>query len=145
MHYEVQTLTDKNKIGRLATYSEYLTAASDKRKENISITDLCSKLNTQRNTIFRIEHAEVDPKLSTLMNYLDGFDYHIEFVPNNEKTIKEKSKKAKKKTYKPDFVMDVNGTSVIVEDFDFNQAKTDKKKRLDLMMYLLELMKQDLE
>ena len=145
MHYEVQTLTDKNKIGRLATYSEYLTAASDKRKENISITDLCSKLNTQRNTIFRIEHAEVDPKLSTLMNYLDGFDYHIEFVPNNEKTIKEKSKKAKKETYKPDFVMDVNGTSVIVEEFDFNQAKTDKKKRIDLMMYLLELMKQDLE
>jgi len=127
-------------IGHLATYDQYLNAACEKRKKTISIADLCKKLNTQRNTIFRIEHAEVDPRLSSVINYLEGFDYHIEFAPN-KKTIAE----PEKEKHNPDFVTEVNGTNILIENIDINKAMTDRRMRIELMMYLLQCMKLDME
>lgn len=141
MNYKIEKTNNNGRIGRLENYSQYLAAASDMRKENISIVDLCKKLNTQRNTIFRIEHAEVDPRLSSVISYLEGFNYHIEFVPNEKTETKAEPKKRK---YKPDFATVVNGTDILIENIDLNKAKKDKRLRIELMMYLLQCMKSDM-
>lgn len=140
------TIIDNKKavIGRLATYEQYLNAASEKRKEIISIADICRKLGTQRNTIFRIEHAEVDPRLSSVINYLEGFDYHIEFVPN-EKAVTKAEQEKEIKDYTPDFVTEVNGRNILIENIDLNKAKVDKQMRIKVMMYLLGLIESDLK
>lgn len=143
----VNTMISENEnsvIGHLATYDQYLNAAYEKRKKTISIADLCKKLNTQRNTIFRIEHAEVDPRLSSVINYLEGFDYHIEFVPN-EKAVTKAEQEKEIKEYTPDFVTEVNGANILIENIDLNQAMTDKRMRIELMMYILQSMKLDIE
>lgn len=96
-------------------YESFLKRIKDIRKENITVTELCDRLNAQRTSIYRIERAEVDPKLSTLMQYLNGFGYHLAVVPDKEPKIDL------------DYIADVNGTSVQIEQFDLNRAKNDKE------------------
>lgn len=122
----------------IADYNRFLKEVRNTRRENISVADLCSKLNAQKTTIYRIERAEVDPKLSTLMFYLHGFDYHLEIVP-------DKKAEPAPDTLTPDLILDVNGTDVLIEQFDLNKAKTDKSLRIKAVQFLLSLIEEDLK
>lgn len=125
-------------LGYYADYDRFLKELKKTRKENISVTELCSRLNAQRTTIYRIERAEVDPKLSTLMYYLHGFDYHLEVVP-------DKKKETSPAPLTPDLIVDVNGTNVLIEQIDLNKAKTDKSLRIEAVKFLLSLIEEDLK
>ena len=124
--------TDEGMHGR-ADYELFLKNAKAIRKKNITVTELCERLNAQRTTIYRIERAEVDPKLSTLMQYLNGFGYHLEVVQDQEKAIDM------------DFMMDVNGTNVLIDQIDLNKAKTDRNFRIKAVRILLDLIENDIE
>ena len=113
-------------------YETFLRKIKECRKENITVTELCERLNAQRTTIYRIERAEVDPKLSTLMQYLNGFGYHLEVVPDREKIDM-------------DFMMDINGTNVLIDQIDLNKAKTDRNFRIKAVRILLDLIENDIE
>lgn len=123
--------TDEGMSG--VDYESFLKKIKDCRKENITVTELCERLNAQRTTIYRIERAEVDPKLSTLMQYLNGFGYHLEAVPDREKAIDM------------DYVMNVNGTNVLIDQIDLNKAKTDRNFRIKAVRILLDLIENDIE
>ena len=117
-------------------YSSFLDNAKNTRKKNISVNELCDKLNAQKTTIYRIERAEVDPKLSTLIAYLHGFNYHLEMVPDNQIMEDEPS---------VDYTVDINGANVLIENLDLNKAKTDKRIRMTVIKYLLELVESDID
>lgn len=117
-------------------YSDFLKNAKNTRKKNISVIELCDKLNAQKTTIYRIERAEVDPKLSTLISYLHGFSYHLEMLPDYE-TIQDEPT--------VDYTVEINGTNVLIENIDLNKAKTDKRLRMAVIKYLLALMESDLD
>ena len=139
MDIKIENTDNRNEgKGYYADYDRFLKEVKNTRKENISVADLCSKLNAQRTTIYRIERAEVDPKLSTLMYYLHGFDYHLEIVPDK----KEKPAPASLTT---DLIVDANGTNVLIEQFDLNKAKTDKSLRIEAVKFLLSLIEEDLK
>ena len=80
----------------------------------------------------------MDPKLSTLMFYLHGFDYHLEIVP-------DKKAEPAPDPLTPDLIVDVNGTDVLIEQFDLNKAKTDKNLRIKAVQFLLSLIEEDLK
>ena len=117
-------------------YIDFLNDAKNARKKNISVNELCDKLNAQKTTIYRIERAEVDPKLSTLMSYLRGFNYHLELVPDNKFMQDEPT---------TDYIVDIDGISIQIENMDLNKAKTDKRLRIAVIKYLLNLMESDLD
>lgn len=139
MDIKIENSDNRNEsLGIYADYDRFLKELKKTRKENISVTELCSRLNAQRTTIYRIERAEVDPKLSTLMYYLHGFDYHLEVVP-------DKKKETSPAPLTPDLIVDVNGTNVLIEQFDLNKAKTDKSLRIEAVKFLLSLIEEDLK
>ncbi len=114
-------------------YESFLKRIKAIRKENITVTDLCDRLNAQRTSIYRIERAEVDPKLSTLMQYLNGFGYHLEVVPDQNSKIDL------------DYVADVNGAAIQIEQFDLNRAKKDREFRMQAVRFLLDMIEQDMK
>ena len=122
----------------LTDYVSFLKNAKTERKRSITVTDLCDKLNVQKTTIYRIERAEVDPKLSTLMYYLHGFGYHLEIVS-------DKAEEPAPPDTTPDSVVNVGGKDVLIEQFDFNRAKTDKRFRIIAIKLLLEMFESDLD
>ena len=118
----------------LMEYNRILTAFSENRKKAVTIAELCRRLKTQRNAIYRIEKGLVDPRLSSIVDYLHGFGYHLEIVPDSPEKVST------------DFV--VEGTNLIIES-DSKKKKTDsklnKKQSVEMLRMILEFYEEDLE
>ncbi len=130
--------TDTSKW-HLAEYSRLISACRDNRKNNVSVAELCRRLDSQRTAIYRIENGDVDPKLTTLINYLHGFGYHLEIVPDSlEKTEETKE-------VKPDYNYEYDGIPFFIENINFNKRKIDSHMRVKILRYLLECYEDDLK
>ena len=100
-----------------------VTVFKENRTNSITVTELCRRICTQRITVYRIENGTVDPKLSTLINYLHGFGYHLEVVPDIPR---------------PDFVVEDDGVKVQVEQFDSKKSFPDRRTRIAVLKHMLD-------
>ena len=132
-HYD----TNRNNW-HLEEYLRLITEFKTNRKNHISMADLCRKLNQQRTAIYRIENGDVDPKLSTVINYLHGFGYHLEIVQDPMEIVEDYSEVHNKPNKNMvDFSIEINGEIVTIENIDKKKTKMSKKDRIQLMYYLL--------
>lgn len=76
-----------NQNKRLCAYQELIEKAAQKRSENITVPELADKLNVKPTGIYRLEKGDHDPKLSTILNYLGAFGYHLEIVPDKVEVV----------------------------------------------------------
>ncbi len=140
-HYD----TSKNNW-HLEEYLRLISEFKTKRKKQISMADLCRKLNQQRTAIYRIESGDVDPKLSTVINYLHGFGYHLEIVQDPMEIVEDYSEVHNKPNKNiVDNVIEINGVMVPIENIDKKKTKMNKKDRIKLMYYLLSTFEGDNE
>ena len=119
----------KDNTQRLIMYKTLLDQAVEKRKENITAKDLAEKLKIEPTSIYRLERGVNDIKLATFIAYLDAFSYQIDIVPKTDSTEKETN---------VDFV--TNGEVPFeIECFKANPSALDRKQRLSLIKYLIDL------
>ncbi len=125
---------DKNRETKqnLSDYENLIAYIRELRKNSISMAELCRKLDAQRTTIYRIESGEVDPRLSTLINYLHGFGYHLEIVSD------------RKRPQEVDIVVNVESDdSHAISNIDIKGLS--KRERVDLLRSLLECYESELD
>lgn len=135
MDYDIETFDKTETDWRVAACSELLKSATEKRKANISVINLCKKLDTKRSIIYRMESGAIDVKVSTLLNYLHGFGYHLEIVEDNKEEIEDP---------KHDMIVETDGIQIPIEHYD-SKEKLDKRTRLKLLKLILEQMESELE
>ena len=131
MDNNTENLNASDPKWRLLAYSALINTAAETRKANISVINLCKKLDTSRSVIYRMESGAIDVKLSTLINYLHGFDYHLEIVPDNKNMTDLKS----------DMIADINGVQIPIEYYEKN--KLDNRARIRLLKLLIEQMEDE--
>ena len=114
---------------RLIMYKTLLDQAVEKRKENITAKELAEKLKIEPTSVYRMERGVNDIKLSTFIAYLDAFSYQIDIVPKTDSSEKETN---------VDFI--TNGEVPLeIEYFKTNPSALDRKQRLSLIKYLIEM------
>ena len=110
-------------------YKTLLDQAVGKRKENITAKELAEKLKIEPTSVYRMERGVNDIKLSTFIAYLDAFNFQIEITPKTDSVEKETN---------VDFVTD-GDVPLEIEYFKTNPSALDRKQRLSLIKYLIDL------
>ena len=123
------TNMSKDNTRRLIMYKTLLDQAVEKRKENISAKDLAEKLKVEPTSIYRLERGVNDIKLSTFIAYLDAFSYQIDIIPKTD---------SPEKGTDVDFVT-AGEVPLDIEYFKTEPAALDRKQRLSLIKYLIDL------
>lgn len=125
----------------LTAYDYLLTTAIEKRKENISVIELSKKLDYKRSNIYRMESGSIDLKVSTFLNYLHGFGYHLEIMKDKASSLDVTEDNATN----VDITVESGDLSYIIETFDVNKQKLSKKTRLMLLRVLLKEFEDELQ
>lgn len=129
----------------LTAYDYLLTTAIEKRKENISVIELSKKLDYKRSNIYRMESGSIDLKVSTFLNYLHGFGYHLEIMKDKASSLDVTEDNATN----VDITVESGDLSYIIETFDVNKQKFEKKlskkTRLMLLRSLLKEFEDELQ
>ncbi|MBR4915345.1 MAG: helix-turn-helix transcriptional regulator [Clostridiales bacterium] len=116
-------------LQRILMYKTLLDQAVGKRKENITAKELAEKLKIEPTSVYRMERGVNDIKLSTFIAYLDAFNFQIEITPKTDSVEKETN---------VDFVTD-GDVPLEIEYFKTNPSALDRKQRLSLIKYLIDL------
>lgn len=135
---DVEHTNNDDYMWRMQAYADLLGTATEKRKETISVINLCKKLNTKRSVIYRMESGANDVKVSTLINYLHGFGFHLEIVPDTLEIVPGKTKD------KTDMVIDLDGLPILVEHGKIKKEQLNKKQRIALLKLIASLYEKEL-
>ena len=125
----VEHTNNDDYMWRMQAYADLLGTATEKRKETISVINLCKKLNTKRSVIYRMESGANDVKVSTLINYLHGFGFHLEIVPDTLEIVPGKTK---------------DKTDMVVEHGKIKKEQLNKKQRIALLKLIASLYEKEL-
>ena len=85
-----------------------------------------------------MESGSNDVKVSTLINYLHGFGFHLEIVPDTLEIVPGKTKD------KTDMVIDLDGLPILVEHGKIKKEQLSKKQRIALLKLITSLYEDEL-